>query len=296
MRKILLTGSSGFIGESLNNYYTNLDGFEVYAPNSSILDLTDSEKVSLYLRQNNFDIVIHTANHHYHPRDNKSRELNLQLDRNIQMFSNILRCNDNYNKLIYFGSGGEYPREKWYENIKESDISSNLPYDSYGLSKSIMNLFSRNFEKLYNLRLFGVFGELDNWRYRFIPNMCVKAIFNKDLVINQNAIFDFLYINDLCVITNKFVNNDFISGDYNLCTSSPFELKYIADVVRKISKKDLKIIINDEKIDTKYGGDNSKLIKEIGEYNFTEIEESIRKVYNYLDSKKNEIDISEIAV
>ena len=51
-------------------------------------------------------------------------------------------------------------------------------------------------------------------------------------------------------------------------------------------QKDLKIIINDEKIDTKYGGDNSKLIKEIGEYNFTKIEESIRKVYNYLDSKK----------
>ena len=56
MTKILLTGSSGFIGKSLNNYYTNLDGFKVCAPNSSILDLTDSEKVSVY--KNNLPVYL----------------------------------------------------------------------------------------------------------------------------------------------------------------------------------------------------------------------------------------------
>ena len=81
--------------------------------------------------------------------------------------------------------------EKWHEKINEMDFLSEIPKDPYGLSKNIMNLFSQKYDNVYNLRLFGVFGELDNWRYRFIPNICVKAIFDKELVVNQNAIFDF---------------------------------------------------------------------------------------------------------
>ena len=84
--------------------------------------------------------------------------------------------------------------------------------------------FNENHNKIYNLRLFGVFGELDNWRYRFIPNICVKAIFDLDLVINQNALFDFTYVNDICEVTNKFITNTYPNGDYNLCSSRALEL------------------------------------------------------------------------
>ncbi len=296
MLKILITGGSGFIGGSLKKFFNDIDEFHVFSPNSRDLDLSKSSSVDSYLTKNKFDVIIHTANHHYHPRDNESKDLNLQLEKNINMFFNIIRNAKSFKKLIHFGSGGEYPREKWHEKINEMDFLSEIPKDPYGLSKNIMNLFSQKYDNVYNLRLFGVFGELDNWRYRFIPNICVKAIFDKELVVNQNAIFDFLYIKDLCNITLKFVQNNYPGGDYNLCTAEALELKHIANIVKEVSKKDVEINIKNNDIQTKYGGTNKKLLNIVGKYNFTKIDIAIKNVYEYLYKNKKDIDISELSV
>ncbi len=296
MLKILITGGSGFIGESLKDFFEWSTDYKIYTPSSKELNLSNSTMVDNFLTLNQIDVIVHTANHHFHPRDINSKDLELQLNNNITMFFNLLRNIDKVDKLIYFGSGAEYPREMWFEKISENDIGNKIPTDPYGLSKIIMNNYAKNHNKIYNLRLFGVFGELDNWRYRFIPNICVKAIFDLDLVINQNALFDFTYVNDICEVTNKFITNTYPNGDYNLCSSRALELIEIANIVKQVSNKDLNLIVNNEKIETKYGGNNQKLQNTIGNHEFININNSIKIVYDYLKKFKNKINIDEIAV
>ena len=57
--KILITGTNGFIGRNLKEYFQDKD--DVFAPKRQELDLLDSEAVYAYLEKGRFDAVLHCA-------------------------------------------------------------------------------------------------------------------------------------------------------------------------------------------------------------------------------------------
>lgn len=60
MKKILITGSAGFIGRNLEEKLQ--EDYEVCAPKRQELDLTDTEQTRQYLQKESVDTVIHCAN------------------------------------------------------------------------------------------------------------------------------------------------------------------------------------------------------------------------------------------
>ena len=60
MKKILLTGSGGFIGKNILESYLSKQ-YVICAPRSKELDLLDTEAVDSYFKDKNFDAVIHGA-------------------------------------------------------------------------------------------------------------------------------------------------------------------------------------------------------------------------------------------
>ena len=294
MKNILITGGSGFIGSTFVKTLKKNKNHKVFHPTSKKLNLTDIDSVSKFFRNNKIDYVIHAANHHVHPRDLKSKDSSLQLKNNLSMFFNLYMNSSYYKRLINFGSGGELPREKWNKNIREIDIGNFIPNDQYGLSKMIISDFIKKIknQKFVNLRLFGVFGENDNWKYRFIPNMCAHAVLNKDLEIHNNAFFDFIYIDDVINTTIKILNKKLKSFDYNLSTGNGYELYQIAKKILELNgNKNLKIKITSKKIMVNYIGNNSKIKKEKLLCKLTPLEVSIRNVLNYLKTIKNKINL-----
>ena len=298
MANILVTGGSGFVGSSIVNYLKTKKNYRIFYPNSKILNLLSLQSIEKYLKKNNIDIIVHTANHHYHPRDNDSKNPDFQLRNNLSMFFNLVTFSNEYKRLISFGSGAEIPRTLWSSKIRESDIGKNIPSDQYGLSKLAINNFilsSKN-QKFVNLRLFGVFGELDNWEYRFIPNMCALAVKNKNLVINQDAIFDFIYIKDVIKITENIFFKKLNYFDFNVCSGKTFKLTEIAEIVKKISKKDIKIIINNNGITTRYGGCNKRLINQKLISKMTPLKNGIESVYKYFTKIEKKISLKKIYI
>ena len=62
MKKILITGASGFIGKNIVQYLSNKKtDFILLTPPHEQLDLCDQENVHKYLCVNEIDIVIHCA-------------------------------------------------------------------------------------------------------------------------------------------------------------------------------------------------------------------------------------------
>ena len=292
MKNILITGGTGFVGSSFVKSLKNNKKYKVYSPNSKTLNLEDIKSVERFFINNKVDYVIHTANHHVHPKDNKSKDPNIQLKNNVTMYFNLYMQSDHYKRLINFGSGGELPREQWNTNIKENDIGKVAPKDQYGLSKFIISSFIKNLkqQKFINLRLFGVFGEFDDWRYRFIPNLCAKAILNKNLRMNNNGIFDFIYIEDVIKTTLNILDKKLKFYDYNLSTGRKLELLNIADKILKLNgSKKLKIQIPSKKITVNYVGNNLRLKRENLLPILTPIDKSILNVYEHLKKNKKNI-------
>ncbi len=59
MKKLLVTGASGFLGSRIVNFYK--EKYEVYVPTHKEMDITDEWNVNYVLSQYNPDIVIHCA-------------------------------------------------------------------------------------------------------------------------------------------------------------------------------------------------------------------------------------------
>jgi GDP-L-fucose synthase len=160
------------------------------------------------------------------------------------------------------------------------------------LSKLIISDFikkNKN-QKYINLRLFGVFGERDNWEYRLIPNLCAQAILGKDLKLHNNAIFDFIYIEDVISSTMNILNKEVKFFDYNLSSGKKYELYELAEKIVNISKKELRILLSNKKIIAKYVGNNQRIKKENLLQKLTPIDQSIKNVYEYLKKRKKTLD------
>jgi UDP-glucose 4-epimerase len=283
---VLITGGTGFIGRNLTEQLKNR--FTISAPTSSELNLLDADAVRAYFDRNAFDVVIHAAT--WNATANSPKDVSKVLENNLRMFFNLVRCEGLYGKLIHFGSGAEYDRSHWIPKMKEDYFDTYVPADDYGLSKYIIAKYAASHPKIYNLRLFGVFGKYEDWEIRFISNACCKVAWDLPITIRQNVFFDYLYIDDLVRITEWFILHDGSEKTYNVCTGTALDLHSLANKVMTISGKDISIVIARQGLGREYSGDNARLLEEIGPFSFSPVDACIRELYSWYAEHKQSID------
>lgn len=286
MKKILITGASGFIGRNL---FEGLEQtYNIYNPASKELNLFDDNAVSKYLKKNKFSIVIHCAT--YNATRTSIKELTKVLDTNLRMFFNVARCNSYFDRMFYFGSGAEYDMTHYIPKMKEEYFDTHVPTDDYGFSKYIMAKHISSTDNIYDLRLFGCFGKYEDWRIRFISNAICKTIFNMDITLYKNAYFDYLCVEDLVKIMKLFIEKKNLKfKHYNVCTGKSIDLLSIAKIVREVSRKNLKIKITEKGFKKEYSGNNKRLLNEFGKVSFTSLQSSIKELMEWYKSHNNEI-------
>ncbi|RJQ33538.1 MAG: SDR family oxidoreductase [Actinobacteria bacterium] len=282
MRKILVTGGSGFIGRNLIESLS--DKYEVLAPTHSQLELTSDQAVANYFEANNIDIVIHCACKPGHRNACDPTDL---VDANTRMFFNIARCADKYKKLIFVSSGAVYGMDHYQPKMKEDCFDRYVPNDEHGFSKYIISKYIENNDNIVELRVFGVFGKYEDYAIRFISNAICKALFDLPITIKQNRRFDYLYIDDLPQVIDYFIRNDGAYKVYNVTPDEAVELYALAEKVLKVSKKDLPIKVAQPGLGVEYSGENKRLRQEVRGLRFIPIDEAIKQLYAwYLDNKK----------
>lgn len=285
-KNILITGTTGFIGKNLLQQLK--EKYNIYCPVRSELDLLETESVFCYLTSHNIDIVIHSAN------TNTSRAQNAaiedSLDRNLRMFYNLERCKNCFGKMYYFGSGAEYDMQHYIPRMKEDYFGTYIPKDPYGFSKYIMSKSCEQKGNIYDLRLFGVFGKYEEWERRFISNAICRALTGKDITIRKNVYFDYLWVEDLCQMMEWFIESEPRYRHYNVCRGNKIDLYSLACIVREALNIDCNIVVKEKGWKPEYTGDNERLLREIGDFHFNGMKESIRKLCDYY---KDNIDIIE---
>ena len=123
------------------------------------------------------------------------------------MYSNLASCNDSFGCMFNIGSGAEFDRSSGVDMAQEEQIYDFFPDDYYG---SVKNLIARSItdfnENIYNLRLFGWFGEKET-ESRLIKSCINKIKNNKPIEIHQNKMMDYFYANDLYRVITFIVEN-----------------------------------------------------------------------------------------
>jgi nucleoside-diphosphate-sugar epimerase len=108
-----------------------------------------------------------------------------------------------------------------------------------------------------------------------------------DLIINQDVVFDYLFIDDLVKVTDYFINNKGKFSTYNVTPVKSISLNEICQIINKIAPVNSDISIMNKGLNNRYSGDNRRLTGEIKNLKFTAPEEGIGKLFLYY---KNNLD------
>lgn len=280
---VLITGASGFIGRNLAERLSSQ--YQVSSPTRRELDLLDPEAVQSYLAGQRFDVVIHSAT----GRSNRKETAPDLFRNNCRMFFNFARSRHLYGKMLHLGSGAEFgvrvPR------MPESFFDRHVPADDYALAKYIAAQYTEALhENIYNLRLFGVFGEYEAWDVRFISNAICRALFDLPIVLRQNVHFDYLYVHDLVRLVSWFIEHEPAYKTYNVCRGETCDLLTLAQVVAKASGRNPAVRVAQEGIGAEYSGDNSRMLAELKSFRFTPLEQAVSELTEWYRSHLHKID------
>jgi len=285
---IFITGASGFVGSHLREYLQkNYTSCKLFTPSSKELDLSDESSVDDYILSNKIDIIIHLANR---GGGRDTLEMKNVTEYNLRIFFNIAKHEKNVKKIISFGSGAEYGKHKPIIDAKEEDYLHEQPHDEYGCYKSITSKYIEKSENIVQLRIFGAYGEYENYRFKFISNAIVKNLLKLPIVINKNVYFDYIYIDDLVKIIDWFVHNEAKEKIYNVTTGEKIDLITLANLVNEKSDFNSEIRVLNDGLNNEYTSDNKRLLKEIDTFNFTPHIDAISKIRDYFRYNLDNLD------
>jgi GDP-L-fucose synthase len=286
MKTILLTGGNGFIGKNIRESFL-AEQYKIIAPASKELDLSNTELTDVYFKKHQFDIVIHSA---VKPSHRNAKDFSDIFYTNTRMFFNIERHKYNYEKMLVLGSGAIYDMRNYRPKMKEDEWTDFIPADDHGYCKYVCAKMIEDSSNIYDLRIFGIFGKYEDYAIRFISNAICKTLFDLPITIKQNRYFDYLYVNDLMVVLEWFIENNPNYRSYNITPMQSVSLLELANMVRDISgKPDIPIIITEEGMGLEYSGNNNRLMFE-QKFKFTPVSQAIKELYDWYSKNKNIID------
>jgi len=252
--KILITGGNGNIAKMIRKNLLSKD-YEIVNLSRNDLDVLNEEKIEKYLSENKFDILVHTAI----LGGRRTKEENGDVThKNLLMFENLLKFANKFKMIINFDSAAIYDRSSDILNRKESELFT-IPTDYYGFSKYVIYNRSKQYNNVFNFRIFNIF-HVNEEPDRFIKSCFLAKKNGTNVKIFEDKYFDFVYEDDFIKIVKHYFDNyeklEILQKTINICYEEKYKLSDIAKII--LDQDDSRINILDN-CSMNYSGDGSLL-------------------------------------
>lgn len=237
VKKILITGATGFIGKHLLDELDN-ENFSLYIlsrnkstelkqKNVKILtgDLFDLEKFSEQLAGINY--IVHIAG--------EKRDESLMQSVNLEGTKSLLQAIEKYPqiKMVHVSSSGVYGIEKHPETIL-TENSACYPNNTYEKTKyqseQIVASIAKEQGRAYSIvRPSNIFGEDDSGRKLLTLLSMVKR--NRFFFINTKAMVNYVYVKQVTRMIKEIISKDIFRNEiYNL--NSPVTISELIAMIK----------------------------------------------------------------
>jgi GDP-L-fucose synthase len=212
------------------------------------------------------------------------------------MFFNLIKFKKYDAKLINLGSGSEFSREHWVHKMDEKYFGNFIPEDSHSFSKYLISKYIIDSKRkdLYHLRIFGIFGKYEDYKYKFISNTIAKKIFDLPITINRNVIYDYIFVEDFCRIVDFFIYNETENKVFNVTPNDSIDLISIIKIIDNLIGKKSTIKILKDGYGKEYTGENKLLLKSIPFFKFSNINDAIKILFQFYIEIKNTLDVDSL--
>jgi len=261
LKKILITGATGFIGSHLTRKLIE-EGFEVgiikrensdvwrisdLIKNLSIYDanLRDLHKVSETTSNFKPDVIFHLAT--YYAVEHKSEEVSLMVDTNVLGTINLLEASKKSNVKLFVNTSSCFVYQGNKNKLKESaDLN---PLNLYALTKMQAEQACSFYTKKYGLRtvtfrLFPPYGPADHER-RLIPYAIKTFLEEKKLRLTTGKQrWDFVYVDDIINAYLKLLNKYNLPTTHeilNIGTGNTVSVQEVISRTKEIIGSDIKL-------------------------------------------------------
>ena len=309
MRRILITGGGGFLGQKIVRRAREA-GYEPLSPGRNVCDLENADSVREYLSQKKPDAVIHSAAHYGGIGICAAEPLFLAA-RNLRMAANLFEtaAQSGVQKIVSVGSTCAYPGGMPEQDMREESIFSGRCHESveaYGFSKRAHLVLIAAARKQFGvscaqIALTNLYGEGDvfsEYRAHAIAAL-IKKIADAKLSGGEVSAWgtgapvrQFLYVEDaadIIVRALKLPHDDYPVNVGGAAVSIRDLAHAIADIAALPRKK---IKWDDSKPDgvARKVADDSKLRRLFPDYEPTPFLEGLEKTVRWYLANKEEAD------
>ncbi|EGG41248.1 Nucleoside-diphosphate-sugar epimerase [Candidatus Nitrosarchaeum limnium SFB1] len=242
MGKILVTGSSGFIGKKI---VKRLDKSKI------IIDSNNSERINLQNREqvmklDSADTVIHLGG----KTPQNELKWSEYFDNNVIGTLNVLEyCIQKKVKRLIYVSSYVYGNPKYCPVDEKHPINPHNAYtESKYLGERLCEFYCNKSElNLIILRPFNIFGE--SMREGFLITNLIDSVKTgeKITVINKNSKRDFLYVDDFVDLIIKLIDYDFKFEIFNVGAGKSYSFEEIIKKIEKITSQKINVNYQENK-------------------------------------------------
>lgn len=312
MKTVLLLGSFGFIGTNIVKYIDKSDCdfrviafdrfpchiddvkfdsvFKVYSG-----DFSDKYILERIFKENRIDLVIHSLSASV-PSLSKDNEFDLKF--NVLPTINLLNQMVTYDvkEIVFLSSGGSIYGDHYVDKNGHVEEEVLFPKSAYGLSKLVTEKYLYLYAAQYGirslvLRLSNPYGPYHYSQKQGIINIAIERSLDGKLFEiwgDGTGKKDYIYIEDFCAILMLLI--DKWKSQYTVVNVGSGNLLSVNEIVNSIKtivnpsfswnyKTANNLDVQDFKLNL------SKLNSLIGQFNFTTIEDGIRKTKAWYENK-----------
>ena len=254
-KKILITGSTGFVGANLLRCLVKSDN-EIHIilretsniwrikdiinkTNKHYCDLTNRENIKKIVSNIKPEVIFNLSVYGGYPFQKDSMKI---INTNFIGAVNLLDAciETSFDCFINTGSSSEYGLKN--KPMSENDLLE--PINDYGIAKAAATLYCQAMGRkknlpIFTLRLFSPYGYYEE-PARLIPYLIISCLKNNELkIFEPNALRDFIFIKDAIRAYFKIVEKkeSLLPGDiFNIGLGKQHTVKEVFEIIKKLTK------------------------------------------------------------